>query len=295
MGAAEDNIELIINNAIQVADGYTSQSERYAGFGVSMATGGQPTVINPYPWTEEVTAVEPPVATVDSATTIYETERDELIALLSNELADFLGTYYPLVNDAYDDATSWLVNTITNGGTGIPQAIEDQIWQRGRDRLITESRRTSAQTVSGFTAKGYMVPAGVLTKTLKEIELAQHGAMGEMSTSIATKQAEIEIENIKFAIKEALNARLAGIGAATDYIRAIAVAPQIATKLADIDPAAQARMISATSDLYRARLSRDQLVMNTEVAKMGNFQSDQKLYYLQHKLLTYLVKAHKPH
>lgn len=278
MATPEETIDTIISNAIGIADEHTAKAEHYADYAVDLIAGS-PVVVSPYPWDKEIEAVEPDIATVDSALRTYETQRDELIAILSGQLGDFFTTYYPLVNDAYDVATAWLVNTITNGGTGIPAYVEDQIWQRGRDRLITEGRRMEDQSVAGIAARGFSMPPGVLNKTIKELRVAQHAAMGEMSTSVAVEQAKIEIDNIKFAVGKAIDARLTAMGAAADYIRALAIAPETATRLADVDPSAQARMISATSDLYRARLSRDQLVMNTEIAKMGTYQSDQKLFH----------------
>lgn len=279
MATPEEHIDNIIADSLALVDDQTSKVEHYADFAVDVANGGAPTVVRPYQWTKEVEAVEPDVPMVDDATTVYETERDNIIALLTSQLADFFTQYYPLVNDAYDDATAWLINTITNGGTGIPADVEEQIWQRGRTRITTENKRAVSQVADGLASRGFMMPPGALNKAVKEIEYAGQQSMGDISTSIAVKQAEIEIENIKFAVETAINARLNALGAAADYIRAMAIAPEIGLKLSETDASVQARMIAATSDLYRARLTRDQLVMNTEVAKMNNFQGDQKLFY----------------
>lgn len=279
MTTPSEQIDRIIADSLELIDDQTQKVERYAEFAVAIANGGIPTIINPYTWTAELEAVEPEVPTVDDTTRIYETERDAIIALLTMQLTDFLTTYYPLVDDAYDEATAWLVNTITNGGTGIPATIEAQIWQRGRDRITTESRRTKNQIVSGFASRGFMIPSGALRRDLKQVDLAALATSGENSTNIAVKQAELEIENIKFAVEQVLNARTAALGTATDYIRALSIAPDIGMKLAETDSDVQARMMSATSDLYRARLERDRIVMSTEIAKMGNFQSDQTAFY----------------
>jgi len=283
---AAENIDRIVKASLELVTEQTDKVEKYAE-DVRRVAGFGATEIIPYTWGQEtdvfgrnkyIRAVEPEVPTVDDISRIYETERDQIIALLTDQLTDFLNTYYPLVNDAYDEATAWLVNTITNGGTGIPATIEAQIWQRGRDRITTESRRTKNQIVSGIAARGYMVPPGNMFKRLKEVDLAALTASGENSTSISVKAAEMEIENIKFAIEHALNARTAALGAATDYIRALAIAPDIGLKLAETDSDVQARMISATADLYRARLSRDEIVVNAEIARSGIFQGDQSIH-----------------
>lgn len=274
-----DQVDAIIANAMELADEHIALMEHYSDFGVDIATGAKPLIIRPYPWEKEVEAVEPDVPTADDPTTVYEAYRDDLIGILSGQLADFFNKYYPLVNDAYDEATAWLVNTITNGGTGLPQHIEDQIYQRARNRIIAEGNRAEDQLVTGFAARGFGLPPGVMLKGIKEIRFQQLSALGKESTDVAIRQAEIEIENIKFAVEKALDMRIKAIAAASDYIRALALAPEIATKLANVDADVQARMMSATADLYRARLARDELIMNTEVAKMGNHQSDQKIFY----------------
>ena len=288
MATPAETVDNIIANAIELADDHVALMEHYSNFGVDIATGGAPTVINPYPWAAALEAVEPDIPTVDDPTTVYETYRDDLIGLLSGQLADFFVTYYPIANDAYDDATSWLIDTITNGGTGIPQDVEDQIWQRGRNKIINEGKRAEDQLVAGFAAKGFTLPPGVMAKGIKEIRFAQLSALGTQATDIAVKQIEIEIDNIKFAVEKALDMRIKAIQAAADYIRALAIAPELGVKLSETDASVQAKMMSATADLYRARLSRDELVMNTEIARMSNFQSDQKIFYD-----TYVSRVHE--
>jgi hypothetical protein len=297
MATPAETVDQIIADAQEIADDHMGQMERYTDFGINIATGGPQTVVNPYTWLTTqgqllkrgVTSVdsgkygwmsqEPAVPTAESPTDLYETYRDELIATLAGLLADFYDTYFPITNDGYDPAVAWIVNTITNGGTGIPAAIEDQIWQRARTRIIKEGSRVEAQLTSGFAAKGFSLPPGVMNKGIKEIRHAQLSSLGEQSTDIAVKQIEIEITNIKFAVEKGLETRIAAIGAANDYIRAMALAPEIATKLTETDSSVQARLMSATADMYRARISRDQLVLNSELAQMGQFTGDQKVYW----------------
>jgi len=293
-----DTVDDIIADAKELSEDHMDQMERYSDFGVDIATGGPPTNVDPYTWLTtqaqlirrssigaggtgkyDWMSLEPAVPTADDPKDVYEAYRDELIAILAGLLNDFYNEYFPITSDGYDPAIAWIVNTITNGGTGIPSAIEDQIWQRARTRIITEGSRAEAQLTSGYAAKGFTLPPGVMNKGIKEIRHAQLATLGEQSTDIAVKQIEIEIENIKFAVEKGLETRIAAIGAANDYIRAMALAPEIATKLADTDSNVQARLMSATADMYRARLSRDELVLNSELAQMGNFQGNQKVYW----------------
>ena len=215
-----------------------------------------------------VTAVEPDIPSVADSTLTYETQLANLIALLSGQLADFFNKYYPLASDAFDEATAWLVNTITNGGTGINPAVEDQIWQRDRERIITDTLRVKNQVVTGFSAKGYSLAAGTMLRKMEEADYEGAGKIGIASTTIASKQVDVEIETIKFAIGEALKSRAMAMQAASDYIRAVASMPAAAAAVAGLNTDAQARMMAAAATWYGARLDRDKIVLQSKMAEL---------------------------
>lgn len=262
------DIDTIISNAMTTANNATSEAESAASALISSRAG---VYITP-PASAlgfSVDAVEPDVPEIADAKHIYEVERDKIIALLSDELADFFTTYYPLESDASDDATAWIIDVITNGGTGINATIEDQIWQRAREKVLADGRRVEAQITAGYLAKGHFLPQGSMTKKIEEARLAGHGAIGEQATGIATKQAEIEIETVKFAVDKAIQARSLAMAAAADYIRAIASAPGDASRIADLTSGMKARLMSATADMYRARMSRDELILKSKMTELA--------------------------
>jgi len=295
MPTAEETINAIIANALLTAQTYTTQVADAAndligvnagfyidppstttGFALSELTtpltdiAFVPTV-TPAPSTATgfaPAAVEPTIPSVADATITYDAQLAKLIAMLSAQLAGFFASYYPLASDAFDEATTWLVNTITNGGTGINQAIWDQVWQRGRENVIADGRRVQAQIVTGFAAKGIMLPAGAMIKKISESLFDQAGKVGQMATANAMKQVEIEVETIKFAIGKALESRQMAMQAAADYIRAIATAPDAAVRVASINTDTQAKMMGAAAEFYRARLNRDDLVLQSKIATL---------------------------
>lgn len=212
-----------------------------------------------------ITAIEPVVPDVENSNLTYESQRDKLIAMLTGELANYFTTYYPLASDAFDEAINWMVNTITLGGTGINPTVEAQIWQRGRDRILIDGQRAEAQAMDEFTARGFSLPPGALTAKINATRFEGMKAIGEFSRDAAIKQAEIEIENIRFAVDAAVKARMSAMAAASDYIRALMSGPETAARVASINSDAKARMLAATADLYRARLARDELAMKVPI------------------------------
>ena len=269
MPTAAEFIDTIITNALTTATANTTAASDAADDLIAENAG---VWIEP-PDSEsdfEPEAVEPEIPTVADTRIDYQAELDHLIALLSEQLADFFATYYPLASDAFDEATTWLINTITNGGTGINTSVEDQVWQRSRERTTADAASKKAQVVTGYAAKGYFMPAGSMLKKMEEADYAGLAANGVASTSIGAKQLEIEIETIKFAIGEALKSRLAAMQVAADYIRAVATAPASAINYANLNTDGQARMMAAAANWYEARLSRDKLVLSSKLAEMGS-------------------------
>jgi len=268
MATAEENIDLIITQALEIANEYTEEVGDAANKLIRETIG---TYI-PTPNTDPlfvITAEEPEIPEVNDTAYEYRQELEYLIDLLASQLAEFFALYYPLESDAFDEAQTWLINTITNGGTGIPAAIENQIWQRARERILVDGLAAEDTIANGFAAKNYSLPAGAMVKQILQIRLKAQGSIGEHSTSIAVKQAEIEIENIKFAIEKAIESRTMAMNAAADYIRAVASSPATAAQIVDKTNDAKAKMMSAASQWYRVRLDRDELILKSSLAQIA--------------------------
>jgi hypothetical protein len=192
-----------------------------------------------------------------------------LLAMEEAKLGGFISQYFPIANDGYAQATAWLINTITNGGTGIPAAVEAQIWQRDRDRVASEERRATADVSAEFAALGQPYAPGELRARIQEIHLNSLANNAESSRNTAVKQIEIEIENIRFAVKEALDLRFKAMDAATKYVTALMIGPEIASKYAFQIFDMQSNLINAAANFYHARISRDDVAI-----RAAGIQSD---------------------
>jgi hypothetical protein len=277
---AGEVMAIVTNNALQLVATYTDQVDTAADrvldlSGVNTVGGG----INSgyYIPVTSLTAIEPDVPSVDDSRLTYDAQLSHLVGLLSGQLASYFNTYYPLASDAFDESTNWLINTITSGGTGIPQAIEDQFWQRERDRHLKDGQRMESSITSGYSARGFKIAQPAMVYNLNQAKYEQHGKIGVAGTTIAVKQAEISIETIKFAITNAIDSRFKAMNAAANYIQSLMTAPDAAARVAGINTDAKAKMMAATSDMYRARLSRDELVIRSQTDRMqtdSQFQSN---------------------
>ena len=255
----EQVVDLVITTATGAAGLWAGAADISAQRAVD-AANGYASVATP-PLNYLLSAIEPGVPDVENTITTYEAQRDFLVQLMIDKLAEFFTIYYPLNTDGYDEGMDWLINTITNGGTGINPAVENQIWQRGRDRVIAEGARADSQTLIQFTQRGYSLPSGAMTKLLQANRFEQLGKLQEQSRDVAIKQAEIELENLRFAVEKVVDTRLRAIATAADYIRAITNGFDSAVNIANQEAQAKAALMSATADLYRARLQRDEIAM----------------------------------
>ena len=267
MPTAAETIDAIIANAILIANTQTTAASDAAEDLINANAGFYLTPPDSATGFA-VTAVEPEIPDVADSTINYDAQLDKIIQILTDQLAGFFATYYPLASDAFDEATSWLVNVITNGGTGVNAEVEAQLWQRARENIIADGRRVGNQIVTGFAAKGYMRIAGATTRLLERSLYEQAGRTGEASTTIAAKQFDVEVETVKFAVGKALESRSMAMQAAADYIRAVATAPASAVNVAGINTDAQAKMMAAAATWYGARLDRDKIVLNSKLAEM---------------------------
>lgn len=255
-------IDSIISNAIAIANSQTSAADDAANAAI-LASQGLAS-LSPSDISFNVTAIEPAVPSVVNGTQTYEAQLEKLISLLSQQFASFFVQYYPLASDAFDEATNWILNSITNGGTGINPAIEAQVYARGRERIITEGERVENQVRNDFASRGFQLPPGAMAGQLAELRKAQLGQTGDYARDVAIRQFEEELRNVRFAIEAAINSRQMAMQSAADYIRALMSAPDAAARVALVNSDVQAKMISATSDLYRARLSRDELILKSK-------------------------------
>lgn len=103
-----------------------------------------------------------------------------------------------------DALTAELLDRIQNGGTGLHPDIEQAIWDRARNREDQNAIRSENQINIEQAAKGFTRPSGAHLAALDELAQATQNKNADLSREIAIKQAELEQENIKFALQTSL-------------------------------------------------------------------------------------------
>ena len=97
-----------------------------------------------------------------------------------------------------------VLNARIQGGTGILPAVEQQIWDRARDRETQIALAREQEVLRGAEALGFPLPSGVLAAQLQDARREYHDKLSGLSRDIAIKQAELEQANLKDSIQQAL-------------------------------------------------------------------------------------------
>jgi len=149
--------------------------------------------------TDTVIAVDLAEATLTGSTTI---SVDTAMTKGSLDSADGLGEVDTSIGliDIDSIATDIQVSTdtdiadLTSSGIGLNPEVAEQEWQRARERVIADGRRTEGQVVAGYAAKGYTLVPGAMLRKIAESRTAQLMANGASATEIAAKQVAFSLE-----------------------------------------------------------------------------------------------------
>ena len=90
------------------------------------------------------------------------------------------------------------------GGTGLPSAVEQAIWDRARARETSVAQANVDEVMRAGDALGYQLPAGALAAQLRSAQQDYYDKLSGLSRDVAIKQAELEQENLKQTIDEGM-------------------------------------------------------------------------------------------
>lgn len=86
------------------------------------------------------------------------------------------------------------------GGTGLPAAVEQAIWDRGRDRETLIALANEADITRQSEALGFQLPPGVLAAQIRQAQQSYYDKLSGLSRDVMVKQAELEQQNLKDTI-----------------------------------------------------------------------------------------------
>ena len=166
---------------------------------------------------------------------------------------------YLLPNECdYLSAAQQTLCDMLAGGKGIPASVENQIWQRDRARVLSDVNRARDDVLATFSARGFC-SSGAAAHAIRLAQTDANDKIAQQSRDVAINHVGVLIDNIKFAVQSALDYRMKSIQAAAEYIKILALGPEIAVRLATSAADAQAQLINAAGGYYRNRIAVEEL------------------------------------
>lgn len=165
------------------------------------------------------------------------------------------------------------LNARIHGGTGIAPAVEQQIWERARDRETQIALAREKEVLRSAEALGFALPSGVLVAQLADARREFHDKLSGLSRDIAIKQAELEQENAKHAIQMAVQMESTLMD---DFHRYELLAFEAAKVAADNSIAAHNAAIEQFKALlvgYQAYASAYDTIVKAELSKVEVFKA----------------------
>lgn len=260
-------VETIINSAMSQAQLKSNLAASYSELAIQAATGNAtytPARVAELTVNEPRVNIPSRLSGVDI--TLFDSMYQGIINDLADRFADFLDRYLSIDPQMMAEAEAWIKRAITQGGTGINATVEGRIWQRDRDRISTEAASAMSEANDAWAAKGYPMPPGAVNAAMLAIQRKRSADVAAVSRDAAIKAFETEVENVKFAVGMAIDYRVKALGAAGDYIKALAAAPDVASRMSSQSADAQARLISAAASFFNARTGAKELVLKAQLA-----------------------------
>lgn len=264
---AHQIVQTVFDNAWGKANSASSKTETMFNDALKLATGAPSVVAASSGFTPNV--VEPNVAIPHMAEGASLARYNEISTAVINQLVPlfkgYIDDYFPNECGYLEAAQQWVCDAIKEGGTGVNAVVEDQIWQRDRDRVLAEVNRAVQDTLSTFAARGYPLPPGAAAHQIQLAQVEAQNKIAQQSRDVAIKAFETEIENVRFAVEKAIGLYTAAMSAAADYIKALSIGAQAGIQLVPSVTDSQSRLISAANEYYRSRISVEELRMKAKV------------------------------
>jgi hypothetical protein len=181
--------------------------------------------------------------------TIFDSKYLELAAWLDSKFTTFRTNFFPDENAAYTAAEDALQAMLANPASYLPAAVQAQFFGDDQARILGDKTRAQDAVVAQFAARRFPLPPDVAASAALQIEQKAQDELAESSRKIAM----MSVDQFRFVVEKTLGLRQMAMGAAIDYIKALASGPDMASKLVGVGYDAQSKLISSAASFYNAR------------------------------------------
>lgn len=165
-----------------------------------------------------------------------------------------------------------LLNRIANGGTGLPPAVEQAIWNREREREFIAAD-DAIRDLERMESLGYALPPGVYMDARYRINTEMRARQISLGREIMIKQAELELENIRQSLTIATQLEGQLISYNNQVEQRMFEASKFATQAAIEIYNAKVRAYAAFLDAYKTKVNIYEAQIRGELAKVEVYKA----------------------
>lgn len=147
-----------------------------------------------------------PIVTPDAPTIVipeFAELAPEFDAVPPSDFIDFTEGAYV---SALMDKMRFRITAMLDGGTGLPAAIEQALYDRANDRDDASERRLVQETVEDFASRGFETePNGILSRRIAQARQDNRNARANNNRDVTIRAMDVEVENLRFAVSTAAN------------------------------------------------------------------------------------------
>lgn len=175
----------------------------------------------------------------------------------------------PLREELVGKILTWLL-----GGTGLPEWIWQRIWDRARTNEIQTGLAAIQQADTDAASRGFSLPPGVRNKRVQEAETKLLTESNRINREVAIKRAEMEVDNIRFAVEKGIQLEGLFIQEFQEYARRTLEAAKYAVDASVAIYNAFLNVYNAQVAAYRMAIDVTQLQIEQELSKLEAYRAE---------------------
>lgn len=130
-------------------------------------------------------------------------DKDAPVANIAEPTATFAFVEELYQSNLLDKVTAKISEWL-DGGTGLPDAIWQSIWEKNTEREDENGKKAVREATEEWASRGFDLPPGALSARVDEIRQQVLEAKNAASRETAIQAAQLEVENLRFAVGQAL-------------------------------------------------------------------------------------------
>lgn len=166
------------------------------------------------------------------------------------------------------------IGAMLDGGTGLPPAVEQALFDRGISREEISSQQSVVQSYDEWASRGFTLPGASLLAAVREARQRNRDNRGQINRDITIQFHQQEIDNLRFAVQQGIALQ----GQVFDqYIQMHTSGREMADRAFDVARAifdARLEIFRVQLQIYQADIEAFRERLQAELAKLEIFRAE---------------------